>query len=150
MPNDTLTDIDLGTLPNLVGYHLRMAQVTVFKDFDRELAELDITPAIFGVLEVLQHNKGLTQSRLAAAIGLDRSSLVPLLDKLEKRGLVAREASQMDRRSNHLFLTPDGRQLLGKADKRVRQHEQRILAGLTKTETKQLISLLSKIGQAET
>ena len=150
MPNETFSDVDLGTLPNLVGYHLRMAQVTVFKDFDRELAELDITPAIFGVLEVLQHNKGLTQSRLAAAIGLDRSSLVPLLDKLEKRGLVSREASQMDRRSNHLFLTTEGRQLLGKADKRVRQHEQRILAGLSKAETKQLISLLAKIGQAET
>jgi DNA-binding MarR family transcriptional regulator len=150
MPNETISDIDLGSLPNLVGYHLRMAQVTVFKDFDRELADLDITPAIFGVLEVLQHNKGLTQSRLAAAIGLDRSSLVPLLDKLEKRALVAREASQTDRRSNHLFLTSEGKQLLNKADKRVRLHEQRILAGLTKTETKQLINLLSKIGQANT
>lgn len=149
MPNETFSDVDLGTLPSLVGYHLRMAQVTVFRDFDRELAGLDVTPAIFGVLEVLQHNKGLTQSRLAAAIGLDRSSLVPLLDKLEKRGLVAREASQTDRRSNHLFLTSEGRQLLGKADKRVRRHEQRILAGLTKAETKQLISLLSKVGPAE-
>ncbi|RZI41090.1 MarR family transcriptional regulator [Herbaspirillum sp. HC18] len=149
MPNESNSDIDLGSLPTLVGYHLRMAQVTVFKDFDRELGELEITPAIFGVLEVLQHNKGLTQSRLAAAIGLDRSSLVPLLDKLEKRNLVAREASQTDRRSNHLFLTPEGKQLLVKADKRIKQHEQRIVAGLTKTETKQLISLLSKIGQPE-
>lgn len=149
MPNEMLSEVDLGALPNLVGYHLRMAQVTVFKDFDRELGELDITPAIFGVLEVLQHNKGITQSRLASAIGLDRSSLVPLLDKLEKRKLVEREASQTDRRSNHLILTPDGKQLLSKADKRVRQHEQRILAGLSKTETKQLINLLAKIGQAE-
>ena len=149
MPNETLSDVDLGSLPNLVGYHLRMAQVTVFKDFDRELGELDITPAIFGVLEVLQHNKGLTQSRLAEAIGLDRSSLVPLLDKLEKRNLVAREASQTDRRSNHLFLTPEGKQLLSKADKRIKQHEQRILSALTKTETKQLIGLLAKIGQAK-
>jgi DNA-binding MarR family transcriptional regulator len=149
MTNDTLADVDLGTLPGLVGYHLRMAQVLVFRDFDRELAGLDVTPAIFGVLEVLQHNKGLTQSRLATAIGLDRSSLVPLLDKLEKRGLVARETSQLDRRSNHLFLTSEGRQLLNIASKRVRQHEQRILAGLTKTETKQLIHLLSKIAPAD-
>lgn len=149
MTQENLTDVDLGTLPELVGYHLRMAQVTVFKDFDRELAGLDITPAIFGVLEVLQHNKGLTQSRLAAAIGLDRSSLVPLLDKLQKRNLVARESSVEDRRSNHLYLTPEGRQLLAKADKRVRLHEERILAPLTKTETKRLITLLSKIGQGK-
>lgn len=150
MTQENLTDVDLGTLPELVGYHLRMAQVTVFRDFDRELAGLDITPAIFGVLEVLQHNKGLTQSRLAAAIGLDRSSLVPLLDKLQKRNLVARESSVEDRRSNHLYLTPEGRQLLAKADKRVRLHEERILAPLTKTETKRLIMLLSKIGQGKT
>lgn len=149
MAQENLTDVDLGALPELVGYHLRMAQVTVFRDFDRELAGLDITPAIFGVLELLQHNKGLTQSRLATAIGLDRSSLVPLLDKLQKRNLVAREASVTDRRSNHLFLTPEGRQLLSKADKRVKQHEQRILASLTKAETKQLIKLLSKIGQSD-
>lgn len=149
MTQENLTDVDLGTLPELVGYHLRMAQVTVFRDFDRELAGLDITPAIFGVLEVLQHNKGLTQSRLAAAIGLDRSSLVPLLDKLQKRNLVARESSVEDRRSNHLYLTPEGRQLLAKADKRVRQHEERILAPLTKSETKRLITLLSKIGQGK-
>lgn len=150
MTQENLTDVDLGTLPELVGYHLRMAQVTVFRDFDRELAGLDITPAIFGVLEVLQHNKGLTQSRLAAAIGLDRSSLVPLLDKLQKRNLVARESSVEDRRSNHLYLTPEGRQLLAKAEKRVKLHEERILAPLTKTETKRLITLLSKIGQGKT
>jgi DNA-binding MarR family transcriptional regulator len=146
MTREILPDVDLGALPELVGYHLRMAQVTVFRDFDRELAGLDMTPAIFGVLEVLQHNKGLTQTRLATAIGLDRSSLVPLLDKLQKRNLVAREASVKDRRSNHLFLTPEGRQLLVKADKRVKLHEQRVLASLSKTEVKQLIKLLMKIG----
>lgn len=149
MTSETLTAVDLGALPDLIGYHLRMSQVTVFKDFDRELAGLDITPAIFGVLEVLQHNKGLTQTRLATAIGLDRSSLVPLLDKLQKRNVVAREASVKDRRSNHLFLTPEGRLLLGKADKRVKLHEQRILASLTKTEIKQLIKLLMKIGAGD-
>jgi DNA-binding MarR family transcriptional regulator len=146
MTREILPDVDLGALPELVGYHLRMAQVTVFRDFDRELAGLEMTPAIFGVLEVLQHNKGLTQTRLATAIGLDRSSLVPLLDKLQKRNLVAREASVKDRRSNHLFLTPEGKQLLVKADKRVKLHEQRVLASLSKTEVKQLIKLLMKIG----
>ncbi len=149
MTRETLTAVDLGTLPDLVGYHLRMAQVTVFKDFDRELAGLDITPAIFGVLEVLDHNQGLTQTRLATAIGLDRSSLVPLLDKLQKRNLVAREASVEDRRSNHLYLTPEGKQLLVKANKQVKQHEERILAPLSKAETKQLIKLLSKIGSGD-
>lgn len=146
MTDKTPTTLDLGCLSQLVGYHLRMTQVMVFKDFDRELAGLDITPAIFGVLEILSHNKGLTQTRLANAIGLDRSSLVPLLDKLQKRDLVSREASTKDRRSNHLFLTPEGKSLLAKADKRVKLHEKRMLTSLTKAETKQLFKLLMKVG----
>lgn len=145
MTDKTPTTLDLGCLTQLVGYHLRMTQVMVFKDFDRELSGLDITPAIFGVLEILSHNKGLTQTRLANAIGLDRSSLVPLLDKLQKRDLVAREASTKDRRSNHLFLTSEGKSLLAKADKRVTLHEKRMLASLTKAETKQLFKLLMKV-----
>lgn len=146
MTGMTSAALDLGGLPNLVGFHLRMAQVMVFKDFEEKLAGLDVTPAIFGVLEILKHNKGLTQTRLAVAIGLDRSSLVPLLDKLQKRQLVAREASTKDRRSNNLHLTPQGEQLLSEAARRVALHEQRILSTLSKSETKQLIALLMKVG----
>ncbi|MDP3841229.1 MAG: MarR family transcriptional regulator [Oxalobacteraceae bacterium] len=143
----TNSPLDLGGLPDLVGYHLRMAQVMVFRDFDRELSDLDITPAIFGVLEILRRNQGLTQTRLAQAIGLDRSSLVPLLDKLQKRNVVEREASIKDRRSNHLHLTAAGEQLLVEAERRVRLHEKRILARLTKSETRQLIQLLMKLAK---
>jgi DNA-binding MarR family transcriptional regulator len=139
--------LDLGGLPDLIGYQLRMAQVMVFRDFDRELSDLGITPAIFGVLEILRRNKGLTQTRLALAIGLDRSSLVPLLDKLQKRNMVEREASLKDRRSNHLHLTPTGEQILVEAERRVMLHEKRILTRLTKSETRQLIQLLTKLAK---
>lgn len=144
----TNSPLDFGNLPDLVGYQLRMAQVMVFRDFDRELSDLDITPAIFGVLEILRRNQGLTQTRLAQAIGLDRSSLVPLLDKLQKRNVVEREASTKDRRSNYLHLTDAGEQLLLEAQRRVRLHEKRIQARLTKSETRQLIQLLMKLARA--
>lgn len=143
----TSSPLDLGGLPDLVGYQLRMAQVMVFRDFDRELLDLGITPAIFGVLEILRRNKGLTQTRLALAIGLDRSSLVPLLDKLQKRNMVEREASIKDRRSNHLHLTAAGEEMLVEAERRVMLHEKRILTRLTKSETRQLIQLLMKLAK---
>ena len=149
MTSTSSSQLDLGSLPDLVGYHLRMAQVMAFRDFDRELSDIDITPAIFGVLEILRQNKGLTQTRLATAIGLDRSSLVPLLDKLQKRKLVQREASLTDRRSNHLHLTAGGEQLLVEAERRVRLHEKRILLHLTKSETRQLIQLLTKLAKTD-
>ncbi len=148
MTNTSSAELALGSLPDLVGYHLRMAQVMVFRDFDRELSDLDVTPAIFGVLEILHQNRGLTQTRLALAIGLDRSSLVPLLDKLQKRNMVKREASTKDRRSNHLYLTAEGEHLLVEAERRVLLHEKRVLARLSKSETRQLIQLLMKLAKS--
>jgi DNA-binding MarR family transcriptional regulator len=148
MTAKTTPTLELGILPSLVGFHLRMAQVMVFKDFEQALAGLEVTPAIFGVLEILSHNQGLTQTRLAVAIGLDRSSLVPLLDKLQKRQLVAREASAEDRRSNNLAITPQGEALLAEATRRVAEHERRVLSGLGKAEVRQLINLLNKLGRA--
>ena len=150
MTSSPSSPLNLGSLPDLVGFRLRMAQVMIFRDFDRELSDLNITPAIFGVLEILRQNQGLTQTRLAQAIGLDRSSLVPLLDNLQKRKAVKRETSTKDKRSNHLHLTAEGEQLLVEAERRVRLHEKRILACLTKSETRQLIQLLMKLAKSDT
>src|SRR5262245_49936831 len=89
--------VNLGVLPSLLGYQLRLAQRAIFADFADSLGELDVSPGLFGMLVVIEANPGLKQSQLARAAHLDRSSLVPALDKLEARGLVARRASEHDR-----------------------------------------------------
>lgn len=145
-PKAARRTLDLGALDDFVGFHVRLAQIRVFRDFERSLADLGVTPASFSVLEVLRANPGATQTRLANAVHLDRSSVVPLLDKLEQRGLLRREASTTDRRNNHLFLSAQGLELLGAAMARVREHEQRMTLGFTAAEKKALISLLGRIG----
>lgn len=134
----------LGTLANHVGFHLRLAQLAVFKHFESKLGEIDVTPAVFSVLEVLQRNDGITQSKLAAVVSLDRSSVVPLLDKLAKRGLVERRASTTDRRHNHLHLTDAGRTLLADADQRAAMHEKEVCKPFSPAEKKQLLDLLGR------
>lgn len=145
-PKSARRSVDLGALEEFVGFHLRIAQIRVFRDFEGALAELGVTPASFSVLEVLRTNPGATQSWLAKAVHLDRSSVVPLLDKLEQRALLSRRASTTDRRNNHIFLSPQGITLLEAAMLRVREHEQRIAGRLSVTEKKQLVGLLAKIG----
>ena len=54
-----------GLLPTLLGYQLRRAQIAVFQDFARAMADFDITPGRFGVLEVIAANSGLSQSEAA-------------------------------------------------------------------------------------
>lgn len=137
--------VALGLLPGLLGYHLRLTQRAVFDDFAEAIGELNMSPGLFGMLVVIEANPGLKQTELAAAARLDRSSLVPALDKLEARGLVARRASEHDRRVNGLWLTTHGAALLKKAKQRVARHEERLAGQLTPAEREQLVALLSRI-----
>src|SRR3954447_17843708 len=114
----------LGILPELVGYHLRRAQVAVFQDFAREMASFNVTPGQFGVLQVIAANPGLSQSELAKAIGIDRSTVVAVIDRLEQQDLVVRAPSPTDRRSHALRLSEGGARTLAQLEARVRSHEE--------------------------
>jgi DNA-binding MarR family transcriptional regulator len=139
-------ELDPGLLPRLVGYQLRLAQLAVFRDFDRATADLGLTPGRFGMLVLIEANPGVTQSRLARAVGLDRSTMVALLDQLEDRRLVARRQGE-DRRTNGLWLTAAGERLLAKMKRRVAAHEARLAARLTPQERELLLSALRRLGR---
>ena len=135
----------LGLLPGLLGYQLRLAQRAIFDDFAAATGELDMSPGLFGMLVIIEANPGLKQTELANAARLDRSSLVPALDKLEARGLVARRASVEDRRVNGISLTAPGAALLKKLKQRVARHEERLVSNLTARERDTLVALLRRI-----
>jgi DNA-binding MarR family transcriptional regulator len=134
-----------GLLPELVGYRLRRAQVRVFNDFMASLAPFELTPGLFGVLVLIDSNPGLNQSRLGTAMGVDRSTVVAVIDRLQGRGLVARKPSTSDRRAHRLTLTPKGKSVLEAAVPEVRAHEARIAEALTPDERASLLALLEKL-----
>lgn len=137
--------IDFGHLPGLIGYQLRLAQIAIFRDFATALGALEITPGLFGVLVIIEANPGLKQTELARATHLDRSTVVSVIDNLERRALVERRAAVTDRRSNSLHLTRDGKSLLKKLKKQVSAHEQRLTENLSEAEQTTLIRLIKKI-----
>ena len=137
---------EFGLLSGLIGYQVRRAQVAVFQHFAASFATLELTPGQFGALVLIQANPGLSQSALGAALGVDRSTVVPLIDRLEARGLVVRAQSPKDRRSHALQLSPGGVKLLALAETRVREHEAAIAGRLSATERGTLLELLSRIG----
>ena len=136
--------LDRGMLPTLVGYALRRAQVAVFQDFAREMSRtrVPITPGEFGILVLVSRNAGLSQTALARAIGVDRSTLVPILDRLERHGLIKRHASLTDRRTHALELGEAGAALLPVYETAVRRHERRIQRKLRAGEGRALIASL--------
>ena len=131
-----------GLLPGLLGYRLRLAQQAVFRDFGESVS--DLPPGRVGILLIIDANPRVTQTRLAQAVGLDRSTLVGVLDALEARGLVERRRGK-DRRTNGLLLTRAGRARVTELKRRIRVHERRVAARLTAEEKTQLLALLSKL-----
>ena len=131
-----------GMLPGLLGYRLRLAQQALFRDFAATVGEL--SPGRVGILLLVEANPGVTQSRLAQAVSLERSTMVGVLHVLEGRGLLERRRGE-DRRTNGLWLTPPGRALVAKVKRRIERHERRVAARLTDAERAQLIGLLKKL-----
>jgi len=131
-----------GPLPGLLGYRLRLAQQAVFRDFARAIPEA--SPGRAGILFLIEANPGVTQSRLAQAVGLDRSTMVGVLHTLEQRQLVERRRGD-DRRTKGLWLTGGGRALAASLRRRIRVHERRVATRLTAAERAQLLVLLEKL-----
>ena len=77
--------VNLGPLSRMAGYALRRAQIAVFEDFITSLAEVNLRPAQFSVLLVLDQAPGSTQSAVAAALGIQRANFVSMLDALARR-----------------------------------------------------------------
>jgi len=138
-------ELDHGILPTLLGYQLRLAQITVFNDFAASARDFDVSPGRFGMLILIEANPGVTQTRLAEAVGLDRSTLVAVLDQLEERGLLERRRG-VDRRTNGLWLTRRGKSLVARMKERIRAHEDRLAARLSEAERDALLGLLRRIG----
>jgi len=139
---DNKQKVRLGALPQLLGYRLRRAQQAVFRDFAASVHGL--SPGRVGLLITIEANPGMTQSRLAEAVGRDRSTMVGVLDELEAKALIERRRGT-DRRTNGLWLTRAGRTLLGRAVREIAAHERRIAARLTAAERRQLLDLLGRI-----
>jgi len=140
--------LQLGELSELLGYSLKRAQLRIFEDFLRCVAPLQLTPAQFSVLLLLDRNPGRNQTEIANTLGILRPNFVAMLDGLESRDLCARMRSTNDRRSHVLMLTDKGRSVLARAKKLVAsKHEARLNELLGPANRSALLAMLTRIAQ---
>jgi len=132
-----------GLLSGLLGYRLRVAQQAVFRDFARSIPEA--SPGRVGILLLIDANPGVTQSRLAQAVGIDRSTMVGVLHALQAKELIERRRGE-DRRTNGLWLTRPGRSVVASLKQRIRVHERRVASRLSAADRDHLLALLEKLG----
>ncbi|WP_407157988.1 MarR family winged helix-turn-helix transcriptional regulator [Bradyrhizobium sp. STM 3557] len=145
-PLDEAQAVRLGELSELLGYALKRAQLKVFEDFLHCVAPVQLTPAQFSVLLLLDNNPGRNQTEIANTLGILRPNFVAMLDSLESRDLCTRVRSANDRRSHILMLTEKGKSVLARAKKLVAtKHEARLNELLGPDGREALLSMLTKI-----
>lgn len=137
--------IDDGTLRRFLGYHLKRASNVIQVDLTQTLQPFGLRMLTYTALVLIVDNPGLSQSRLAAAMDIERSNLVVLIDELESRELIVRDRVPTDRRTYALNATLTGRQLCEKAIAAVVAHEAKIFSGLDQESRDILINALSAV-----
>jgi DNA-binding MarR family transcriptional regulator len=108
------------------------------------LESVGLTPALFGLLNVLGAREGAIQQELGSAMGIDRSTMVLLIDELEAAGLAKRRPHPKDRRAREVVITPKGRRVLEQGRRMARQVEDEVLGGLNANERRELLELLRR------
>jgi DNA-binding MarR family transcriptional regulator len=108
------------------------------------LDSIGLTPASFGLLNVLGARKGAIQQELGSAMGIDPSTMVSLIDELEGAGLAKRRPHPTDRRAREVVITPKGRRTLERGRRMASEVEDEVLRGLTAAERHELLSLLRR------
>jgi DNA-binding MarR family transcriptional regulator len=88
----------------------------------------------YAVLSALERGAAPTQSELAAAVGRDKTRLIPILDRLEARALLRRTPDPADRRHRVVALTDEGRDLVRACRADIRGVEAEVLEVIDPTE----------------
>jgi len=106
----------------------------------------DLSPSQFNVLNLLHLNPdGLSQTDLSRQLIMHRSNLTGLVDRLEKRGLVARREVAADRRAYSVVLTPAGTRLLREILPRYYEEATRVWDRLPARRATELIADLQQV-----
>jgi len=126
--------VDLGpgaTASRRLGYLLKHAMMRMEALNVSALAPLGIDPRELGVMFLIGDHRPTSQEQSAQRLGVDRTTMVALIDTLERKGLVTRHPDADDRRRNVVELTDAGREVLRHATKASDEAESAFLSPLT-------------------
>ena len=134
-------------LDDSIGYQVRMAYVAIRRHFEVAMVRLDLTQKQTSVLWLIEANGGVSQIALANELGMDRASMMAIVDRLEDRGLILRKRSAEDGRRQELNVTAKGRKVLAQAKAAIHEHEKWISAKFSKAELNGFVDGLKRFGR---
>jgi DNA-binding MarR family transcriptional regulator len=133
-------------LQGILGYQLAQARLTTDEVYLQSAGRrLALRPVEFTILALLDHNPGVSARQLARALAVTPPNLTTWLERLERRGLIARVRSESDRRTQPVMLTPDGATLARQAAQDIIAAEAAAVDNLSAAERALLLELLHKV-----
>ncbi|MGZ3272458.1 MAG: MarR family winged helix-turn-helix transcriptional regulator [Caulobacteraceae bacterium] len=132
-------------LPDNIGFHIRILQLRMFREFKRVFRGTGLTPAILTLLVMIRDRPGIRQRTLADLLMVQPSNIAAMIGGLDDNGLVSRSVDTADRRACRMRLTRRGRQLLDQNRDRMEAFEEGLLAGLDAGERTALRGYLDHI-----
>lgn len=141
-----MTSQDIATRTGYrLAYLLKHAERRLATLHEEVLAPLDIDVRDLGVLMVIDGFEPASQQQLAERMGVDRTTMVAIIDALERKGIIARRPDADDRRRNLIGLTTSGGQLLRRATAASDTAEAKLLTSLTPAEATELRTLMARV-----
>lgn len=141
---ESLDGLNPGALDERLPYHSYQMQKALTKYADKDLDEISLGRTAFRPILLIRANPGVVQGKLASAMSLERSSIVPVIDRLEEEGYVERRPHPKDKRSKALWLTRKGTRIAVRIEKIISERELKIFTGFSQEEQQMLLSLMRR------
>jgi len=137
----------ISNLEDHIGYWLRCLSNQVHNSFADKLSKYGISVASWTVLRILYDNNNLDLSCAAQLVGVDKSILSRMIDRLVNRNLVCRSEGK-NRRSYSLTLTKEARELIPNLASLADENDKKFFKYLSHDQRQDLLAMIRKLLKA--
>ncbi len=116
------------------------------EEFEKAVAHLGLTAKHYRIITMVALRGPMTQQHIGRLLGIDRTTMVKLVDDLERLGLAFRDRHPTDGRAWEIDLTPEGEIVLNEAAQLAHSTELNVLSSLDDDSRQSIIRLLSFLG----
>lgn len=143
--NEIRSEGEIGSLNEIVGFHIRLAHGAVYRHFTETFAHLDLTQKQVAVLWLADEHRGVSQIEVGQRLSMDRATTMTIVNRLQDRAFMRRERSASDGRKQALYLTSEGEGALRDAKAAIAEHEAWLKGRFSPAEVEKLVEMLARI-----
>ncbi|WP_071131546.1 MarR family winged helix-turn-helix transcriptional regulator [Enterococcus timonensis] len=130
---------------HILAYQFLKLHFKLIESLQVALRPEGLTVKNFSMMQLIESNSGINQNELAKKMQKDKTLMVQVIDKLEKKGLATREPSENDRRAYALSLTPAGKKIVEKYAYIPDVSEEKLLSVLDVEDQKSLRRIMNRL-----